>query len=543
LFEWNLPYQGTSTLQWNLAIGSCVRQGEHLDAFRYFDEMQRRNIPYDTVTFLQVFSACSTLEEGTMAYERIQVSGLQFDTVVGTAIVTMFGTNGDVHSAERVFDGILVHNVVSWNALLSVYAQNKKFSKAMALFDRMYQQSMSPDKVSFVNIFTTLGRGPIHIGKCKKVHSCAIYVCILHDNVIITSLIYMYGRHGLLYEAKMIFDRFDERNTVTWNAMITVFVQLGYKDDALNIYALMQFAGLMPDKVTFVSLLGTCNAAASLFQARVIHTTILYSRFSLDTVLITSLLNAYGKCGAVRVARELFDSMISKNIVSWNAMIASYVQDGNGGEAIRLFIEMQGQGILPNKVSFIEVHPACSTLQKGQLLHAQFVHGGFVMDDVVASSIISMYGRWGNVKDARKVFGELHNHTLNSWNALIAAYGLNGNAEEAAELFKGMVRQGTSPDDITFVSLLAACSHAGLLYEGHCYFLIMYQDYRIEPTAEHYDCMIDLLCRVGLLDHAACLISKMPCEPSIISWTSLLCSAENGQRGDSDTMMQQLLCL
>ena len=390
--------------------------------------------------------------------------------------------------------------------------------------------------------FTALARHPIYIGNCKKVHACAIYVCILHDNVVMTSLIYMYGRHGLLSDAKMIFDQSDERNIVSWNAMIAVYVQQGYVDDALNIYNLMKFYGVMPDKVTFISLLDTCKSSTALSQAKLIHMTILHSEIPTDTVMVTSLLNAYGKCGAVHTARALFDTMISKNIISWNAMIALYVQDDHGKESIQLFNDLQCQSIMPNKVTFIEIFSACCTLQKGKLLHTHFIHSGFVIDDVVASSIISMYGKCGSAMDAQEVFRQLHNHTTNSWNALIAAYGLNGNAEEAIELFKGMIHRGTIPDDITFVSLLAACSHAGLLYEGCLCFLLMYQEYGVKPTAEHYDCMVDLLCRVGLLDHAACLINKMPWKPTIIAWTSLLCSTENWQINDLD-IRQYLACL
>ena len=150
LFDITRPYRDNNILSWNLVIGSCVRQGEYLDAFRYFDEMQCGGIAYDKFTFIQVLSACTTLEEGLLVYDRIQGSGLEFDTIVGTATVTMFGINGDVHNAERAFDDILVRNVVSWNALLSVYVQNKQFSKAISLFDRIYEEGISPDKVSFV---------------------------------------------------------------------------------------------------------------------------------------------------------------------------------------------------------------------------------------------------------------------------------------------------------------------------------------------------------------------------------------------------------
>jgi pentatricopeptide repeat protein len=199
--------------------------------------------------------------------------------------------------------------------------------------------------------------------------------------------------------------------------------------------------------------------------------------------------------------------------VSWNAIIAGYSQSGHPREALAFFNEMQVQGIKPNSVTMVGVLPACAcadlfALEQGKQIHGHVIRSEFESDVSVCTALVDMYAKCGHIGMARKVFDKMSSRDVVSWNAMILGYGIHGHAEDALALFSQMQQLGTKPDHITFIGVLTACSHAGLVDEGWQYFGCMKSDYGLAPNMEHYGCLVDLLGRSGHLEEAHDIIKK-----------------------------------
>ncbi|KAJ1696144.1 hypothetical protein LUZ63_004656 [Rhynchospora breviuscula] len=236
-----------------------------------------------------------------------------------------------------------------------------------------------------------------------------------------------------------------------------------------------------------------------------------------DIVAWTTMVSGLLKAGLIDDARALFDRMPERNLVSWNAMISGYVQGGLFKEALELFDQMQAQGIEINKYLGASVLSACTglgALEKGKLIHRQIESKQIKLDSKLATTLIDMYCKCGCLEKAIEVFNSLPAKKLSTWNCMIGGFAIHGRGIDAIQIFKNMESEGGVPDDITFLNVLIACAHSGLVAEGNCYFDYMVQKYNMEPKMEHYGCMVDMLGRAGLLKEAKQLILEMPMEPN-----------------------------
>eukprot|EP01018_Ginkgo_biloba_P025611 Gb_06576 [translate_table: standard] len=233
----------------------------------------------------------------------------------------------------------------------------------------------------------------------------------------------------------------------------------------------------------------------------------------------------YSKCGLLKDARQMFDKMIERDRISWNSMIAGYAEHTHDEEALKLFEEMQRVGFKPDHFTFSNVLSVCAALAalgQGRHVHAQIISTGFESDVGVGNALVDMYAKCGSIEDARQVFDKMPKRNIISWNAMIVGYAQHGDGNETLVLFEQMQHAHVKPNKITFVGILAACNHRGLVDEGRHHFDSMSIDYGIIPEADHYSCMVGLLGRAGCLDEAEDLINKMPFEPDAVIWGGLL---------------------
>eukprot|EP01018_Ginkgo_biloba_P018427 Gb_38158 [translate_table: standard] len=343
---------------------------------------------------------------------------------------------------------------------------------------------------------------------------------------LLNKLVSMYATCGAMDCARLIFDRIHQRNAFLWNVMIRGYASNGVCKEALGLYYEMQQAGIQPDKFTFPFVLQACASLTALHEGKEIHDDIIRTGLESNVFVGSALVDMYAKCGSIELARQVFDKMFDRNVVSWNALIAGYSKNGPVNEALNLLSEMQLQGsIKPDMVTMVSVLSPCaqlSALQQGKQIHGYIIRSGFESISVVGNALIDMYAKCGSVDIARKVFDKMPDRNVISWNSMIAGYGLHGLGEHALALFSQLQEHGMKPDPITFVSVLSACSHAGLVDDGCRCFHNMIHDYGITPRVEHYACMVDLLGRSGLLDEAYMFVKRMPLEPSASVWGSLL---------------------
>ncbi|XP_057818774.2 putative pentatricopeptide repeat-containing protein At3g23330 [Cryptomeria japonica] len=334
-------------------------------------------------------------------------------------------------------------------------------------------------------------------------------------------LIGMYSKCGEVEDARRVFDKMPHRDVISWNATISSCTQNGYYKEALRLYQQME----EPDMITIATVLHACASLADVSEGMAIHEYVIKSGLQLDLFASTSLIDMYAKCNKIESSRQIFDKMSRKDVVLWNAMIAGYAHNGYCDETLALFREMQLSGLKPTHVTIASVMPACAQLtllQYGKSIHAYVVRGGFNSNAFVNSALIDMYAKNGSMEIARKVFDRMSQRDVVSWTAIITGYGLHGRSEEALTLFNEMSNSGTKPDHVTFVALLSACSHAGLLSKAWQYFNLLSHDHNVTLGLEHYACMVDLLSRSGCLEEAYNFISKMPMKPTSGIWGALL---------------------
>lgn len=336
-----------------------------------------------------------------------------------------------------------------------------------------------------------------------------------------------------------------------WNTLIMAFARsFERREEAIQLYyRLLEEGTVMPDKHTFPFVLKACAYLYALFEGRQVHAQVLKLGYDSDVYVNNSLIHLYGTCDCLDIALKIFERMPERNVVSWNVIIDAHVLLGEFDIALKLFREMQNI-FVPDGYTMQSVVSACAGLgavSLGMWAHAWVLRkcGADMVGDVLVNNcLVDMYCKCGSEEIARQVFERMPIRDANSWNLMILGLAMHGKSEAALEYFVRMVRrERLVPDSITFVGVLSACNHRGLVREGQKYFDMMITEYKIEPRLEHYGCLVDLLARAGLIDEALSLVSNMPIKPDVVIWRSLLdaCCKNNAGVELSEEMASQVL--
>ncbi|PKI55078.1 hypothetical protein CRG98_024544 [Punica granatum] len=329
---------------------------------------------------------------------------------------------------------------------------------------------------------------------------------------------------GKIEQARVVFDGLGDRTIVSWTSIISGCAQNGQPMEALRIFTQMRRSNVLPDWIALVSIVRAYADVEDLEQGRSVHGLVIKMGLEKEPDLLISLTAFYAKCGLVTVARAFFDQMETPNLILWNAMISGYAKNGHAEEAVDLFRSMISQKIRTDYITVTSAISACAhvgSLELAKWMGNYISKTEFKGDIVVNTALIDMYAKCGSVSLAREVFDQTDNGDVVMWSAMIVGYGLHGKALEAIELYNVMKKARVAPNDVTFIGLLTACNHSGLLKEGWELFHHM-QDYGIKPRHQHFACVVDLLGRAGQLDQAYNFILKMPIEPGVSIWGALL---------------------
>lgn len=382
-------------------------------------------------------------------------------------------------------------------------------------------------------------------GQCA--HSGVLKSGLCADGHVRHSLITMYSRCGELGCARRVFDEISEKDLVSWNSMISGYSRMGYAGDAVGLFGEMRDAGFEPDEMTLVSILGACGDLGDLGLGSWIEGFVVENEMDLNSFVGSALIGMYGKCGDLSSARRVFDRMVKKDVVTWNAMITGYAQNGVSDEAIILFSGMRESGVNPDKITLVGVLSACASigaLDFGKWLDTYASERGLQNDIYVSTALIDMYAKCGSLDDALRVFEDMPQKNEVSWNAMISALAFHGRPQESLSLFKRMSKEGGAvrPNDISFIGVLSACVHAGLVDEGRQLFDLMSSSFGLVPKIEHHSCMVDLLARAGHVHEAWDFIEKMPEKPDEVVLGALLGACQKRRNVDvSERVMHMLL--
>lgn len=328
-----------------------------------------------------------------------------------------------------------------------------------------------------------------------------------------------------LDSVRKLFEVMPNRDIVTWNTVIGGNVQNRMYGEALEMVREMGNSDLRPNSFTLSSILPIFAEYVDVLKGKEIHGYAIRHGFDKDVFIGSSLIDMYANCTLVEDAYRVFCELAEKDDVSWNSIIAGFVQNGMFDEGLKLFREMLAANKEPLPVSFSSIIPACAnltTLHLGKQLHAYIIRTGFVDNMYISSSLVDMYAKCGKIMIARWIFDKMVLRDSVSWTAMIMGYALHGYAREAILLFEKMEMEGVKPNSVAYVAVLTACSHAGLIDEGWKHFTTMRQKYGISPGLEHYAAVADLFGRAGRLAEAYELISSMHIKPTGSVWSTLL---------------------
>ncbi|KAL5981324.1 hypothetical protein ACLOJK_015379 [Asimina triloba] len=472
----------------NARITSFGRCGKIEEAWKLFDQMPRRDA-FSYTSMITIYLNSGDLPRAAKLFQQMP----KRNVVAESAMIDGYAKAGRIDEARRVFDGMPERNVFSWTSLISGYMRIGQVTEARTLFDQT--------PVRNIISWTTMVLG--------------------------------YARNGLILEAREIFDQMPEKNVVSWTAMVKAYVDNARIDDARKLFDEMPHRNLYSWNTMLVGYLdnGRVAEAIKLFESMPQRNTISWTTMVTglsrngsidsawkffncmphkDVAAWNAMITAYTDAGRMVEASELFNSMPKRNVVSWNALIDGFSRNGPQGEVLRHLIHMLRTADRPNETTLTSALTACEGVMEVAQAHAQVMQLGFRSDTSLGNALITAYSRSGDLNEAQLAFKEVMAKDVVTWTAMILAHSTHGYGNHAIAMFARMLRAGAKPDGITFAGILSACSHTGLVQKGQRLLKAMSEAYGIEPTAEHYSCLVDLLGRAGHINEAKALVSEMP---------------------------------
>ncbi|KAF7831895.1 putative pentatricopeptide repeat-containing protein [Senna tora] len=488
-------------LLWNSILRANVSHGYYEYALELYVKMRKLGFWPDGFSFPLIIRACSYMGSPTLCKivhcHALQM-GFRNHLHVVNELLNMYGKLGQMNDAFQLFERMVLRSHVSWNTMVSGYALNHDPLGASNIFKQMELEGLQPNAVTWTSLLSSHARCGLYertlelfkvlrmsgieisaetlavvlsvcadmdaIDRGKELHSYIIKGGYEDYLFVKNALIGTYGKHGHLDDAHKLFFEIKIKNLISWNALISSYAEFGLCDEALSVFSQMEKS-------------------------------------------------------------DDHQRVMRPNVISWSAVIGVFASRGRSEESLELFRKMQAAKVMANCVTIASILSVCAelaALNLGKEIHGYTVRALMDENILVVNGLINMYMKCGCFKEGHLVFNNTKIRDLISWNSIIGGFGMHGLGENALETFDEMIKSGMKPDNITFVVVLSACSHAGLVAEGREYFDRMVREFKIQPYIEHYACMVDLLGRAGLLQEASEIVRTMPVEPNECIWGALL---------------------
>ncbi|CAO2818861.1 unnamed protein product [Amaranthus hypochondriacus] len=510
---------------WNSIISAYSMTGNPIQALTLFREMEKNGVRMNSYTYVCVLQACDEALKrlGKEIHAAILKSDNHMHLYVANALLVMYARCGRMREAGLIFHSMTEKDNISWNSMLSGFVQNGLYNEALQFFHKSLAAGQRADQVSLISVLGASGRLK-NLLNGMEAHAYAMKNGFDTDIQVANSLIDMYTKCSHIKYMECVFRRMFTRDVVSWTTVIAGYAQNSCHTKALKVFQEVQMEGVEIDAMMIGSVLLACTSLKQLNHVKETHAYILRNGLS-DLVLINTLVDAYGECNSIDLASRMFESIENKDIVSWTSMISAYVDNGHGNEALTLFRSLKEDGLEPDSVALISILSAASSLsalKKGKEVHGFLIKQGFLIEGSVASSLVDMYARCGKLENSFKVFNFVKDKDIVLWTCMIHASGMHGRGRKAMELFHKMEMENIQPDHVTFLALLYACSHSGMIDEGKKFLEVMKHHYNLEPWPEHYACVVDLLGRANRLNEAFKFVQSMPVEPNAVVWCALL---------------------
>ncbi|TYH40361.1 hypothetical protein ES332_D12G241800v1 [Gossypium tomentosum] len=514
-------------ISWNAMIGGFASNGMILETFDMLYKMQLTGYAQpDVATLFTIISLCA---ERMLLREGKTVHGFTFrrqmisDLWVINSLLDMYSKCNCIIKAELLFNAIPKRDLVSWNVMISGYSRNGYSKEAQSLFKTLTHQCL---QLSFSTVLAVISScislDSLQFG--KSIHCWEIKAGLSSNILMVNSLMHMYINFGDLSAAFMLFDTISsEEDIACWNTIIAGCTNNGHFREALATFNWMrQVMDVMCDSITLVNVISACGNLLLIYEGKSLHGLAIKTFVGSETRVQNALITMYGRCGHTKSARSVLDFCSSRNLCSWNCMISAFSQNKEGRRALELFHFLEFE---PNEITIVALLSACNQLgllRQGKQIHGLVLRIGIFENSFISAALVDMYSNCGQLDLGWQIFTRSKDKSIAVWNSMISAYGYHGNGQMAIQLFHKMCDSGVRPSKSSFVSLLSACSHSGLVNEGLWYYRVMLEEYGVEAVTEHQVCVVDMLGRAGKLEEAYEFIKQIPGEAGVGVWGALL---------------------
>ena len=549
---------------WTTMISAYSSSGRPDTALKFYVQMlESKSETPNGFLYSAVLKACGLvgdLESGKLIHGRVFRANLGFDTVLMNTLLDMYVKCGSLSSARKVFDDILCPSSTSWNTMISGYGKEGLMEEAVNLFYQMPE----PDTVSWNSIIAGFGCKE-SLGALRFVcmmhrkglkldgftFSCALKTCGCFQLLVMVKQIHCYvnksGFGSCCFTASALVDSYSNCNELDeaikmfdeysccsasildclplWNSMLSGYVVNEQNSAAINLVSQIYSLGAHVDSFTFGSALKVCINLQNFRLGLQVQGLAVTSGYELDYVVGSILIDLYANDGKIKDALRLFHRLPEKDIVVWSSLISWYTKMGLNSLVFSLFRDMVNLDIEVDQFIISSVLKACSSLVglgSGKQVHSFCVKSGYESERITVTSLIDLYAKCGEIEDGLALFYCTSERDTVCYTGIIMGCGQNGRAMEAVGFFQEMIELGLKPNEITFLGVLSACRHAGLVEEAWTIFKYMKTEYKMEPHIEHYYCIVELLSQAGCFKEAEELIAEMPFEPDQTIWNSLL---------------------
>ncbi|KAK1424823.1 hypothetical protein QVD17_20161 [Tagetes erecta] len=486
-----------------------------------FEQVQDTVI--DSKTYCDLLQLCAeskALHHGKQVHSLMISRTIEIDSVLGSKLVFMYVSCGDLVNGRRVFDNVVSKNVFLWNFMMNAYAKIGEYEESVCLFKLMQELGVEPDSYTFTCMFkcvAAIGDGGLGL----VMHGSVLKLGFGFDNTVVNSLIAFYFKCGSVDNACKVFVKMPDRDVVTLNCMISGYVANGLAEKGFEVFKEMVGCKVSVDLSTMVIVVAACASMGGVSSGRMVHAYAVKGGFDEKMKFSNTLLDMYSKCGDMDSALKVFKNMNERSVVSWTSMIAGYARVGKSDDAINLFLEMKKEGVKPDTFTVTSILHACASngsLEKGKEVHS-YITENKMQSLVVCNALMDMYAKCGSMEDAYSVFSDMVFKDIVSWNTMIGGYSKNSLPNEALDLFTKMQREIT-PDNVTMTCILPACASLAALNKGreiHGHIL------RKGLTSDLYlvNTLVDMYVKCDRLFIAKSLFDLMTVK-DVVTWTVMI---------------------
>ncbi|KAL4557415.1 hypothetical protein LXL04_035592 [Taraxacum kok-saghyz] len=514
-------------ISWTTLISSYSHTGMAVDALQCFRSMVIDGFVPNHYTYVSALSACANLGvliTGKEIHARIIRFDEKSNSFVENSLVNFYGKCGKLANAMSVFDEIVDPNEVSWTSLISCACQCGQNLEGLKIFSKSHKSAV---KINEFACATVLGacatEEKLELG--MQIHSYTIKYGTLIDQFVITGLVNLYAKCGQLDMALTAFHEVNNPHLTTWTALIGGCVQQGKGKEATNLFFKLHHYGHKPNERTFATILGAFIDTNEIKIGTQLHSLITKLGYISFTFVGNSLIDFYSKNALLQESLNIFQEMTQHDVVTWNTLISGHVNLNCHEEAVRLLRDMLFNGFELNLYSYSSILNICGDLpavEWGKQTHGCIMRLGFDSNVVVGTALIDMYAKCGRLSNARVIFDNFNSKNIVSWNTMVNGYAQHGQGKESLEIYYEMLKYGIRPNSVTFIGVLSACAHSGLLEEGLHHFRSM-KNYGIAPRTDHLACMVNLFSRKGQTKLALDFINSFDgIKPDKVVWRCLL---------------------